>query len=96
MTAGPARPLGRLLAAGTTVATCVLAVGAALAWTPWHPAGRVVILVAAGMFAALPVAGLVLLAVSYLRRRDLLYVGLTGFVLAVVVVDTVVGGRAGG
>lgn len=96
MTGEPVRPLGRLLAAGTVLATCVLAVGTVLSWTPWNTAGRTAILVAAGLFAALPVAGLVVLAVSYLRRRDLLYVVLTGFVLAVVVVDTVVGGRAGG
>lgn len=95
MTGEPVRPLGRLLARGTLVATCVLAVGAVLSWTPWHSAGRTVILVASGLFAALPVAGLVLLAVSYLRRRDVWYVVLTVVVLAVVVADTLVGGRAG-
>jgi hypothetical protein len=84
--------LSRLLAWGTAAATAVMTVGAALWWTPWHTAATPVIIASAAMFAALPVGGLVLLAVGWSRRRDLLYVVLTVLVTAIVVADFVVGG----
>jgi uncharacterized membrane protein len=86
------RGLGRLLGWGTAAATSVMAVGAALELTSWRPAATAVILAAAAMFAALPVAGLVLQLAFYRRRGDLLYVVLTGLVLAIVIADAVIGG----
>jgi hypothetical protein len=88
----PELALARLLGRGTALATAVVAVGAVLWWTPWHPAAAPVVLTGAALFAALPVAGLVLLAVRHFRTRDLVYAGLATLVLAVVLADTVVGG----
>jgi hypothetical protein len=84
--------LSRLLAWGTAAATAVMAVGAVLWWTPWQAAAVPVIITSGAMFAALPVGGLVLLAVAWSRRRDLLYAVLTVLVTAIVVADFLVGG----
>ncbi|HTU73461.1 MAG TPA: hypothetical protein VMG38_08070 [Trebonia sp.] len=86
------RGLGRLLGWGTAASTSVMAVGAALELTSWRPAATAVILAAAAMFAALPATGLVLQLALYHRRGDLLYVMLTGLVLAIVIADAVIGG----
>lgn len=86
------RGLGRLLGSGTAAATAVMVVGAALELTAWRPAATAVILAAAAMFAVLPAAGLVFQLASYRRRGDVLYVVLTGLVLAIVIADAVIGG----
>lgn len=88
--------LSRLLAWGTAAATAVMAVGAVLWWSPWHAAATPVIIASAAIFAALPVGGLVLLAVAWARRRDLLYVVLTVLVAAIVLADFLVGGAGVG
>ena len=87
--------LGKLLARGTAVATVVMAVGAVLWWTPWHGAATPVIIASAAIFAVLPVAGLAMLCVAWLRGRDMLYVTLTVVVAAIVVADFLVGGVGG-
>ncbi|HVV20534.1 MAG TPA: hypothetical protein VHF06_13935 [Pseudonocardiaceae bacterium] len=89
-------PLHALLRWGTTAATSVMAIGAALEGTPWRAAAATVILCAAAMFAALPVAGLVLQAAAYRRQRDRLYVLLAVLVTAIVVADAVIGGLGHG
>lgn len=95
MTGEPVRPLGRLLAAGTSIATCVMTGGAVLEATAWHGAARALILASAALFAALPVMSLAVLAVSYRRRRIRLYVVLTCLVILIVTADAVVGGLLG-
>ncbi len=84
--------LAALLRWGTLAACVVMGAGTVLFWSPWRAAAPGVILVATLLFVALPVAGLMLIMVGYLRRRDALYVVVTGTVLALVVLDAVVGG----
>lgn len=84
--------LAVLLRWGTVAASAVLAVGTVLWWTPWLAAARHVIIAAVWLFVALPVAGLLLVAAAYVRRRDVLYVLVTATVTALVVVDAIVGG----
>jgi hypothetical protein len=84
--------LAALLRWGTVAASVVMAVGTLSFWTPWRSAAPAVILAATLLFAALPVAGLVLIAAGHLRRRNLLHVAITATVLALVAVDAVVGG----
>jgi hypothetical protein len=84
--------LAVLLRWGTVAASVVMAVGTLSLWTPWRSAAPAVILAATLLFAALPVAGLVLIAVSHLHRKDIVHVAITATVLALVALDAVVGG----
>jgi hypothetical protein len=86
------RRLGALLSRGTIVATLLIALGALLHALVGATAGTAVIIAGSASFAALPIAGLLLVARESRRAGELRQFAPAALVIAIVMIDVVVGG----
>jgi hypothetical protein len=86
------RRLGALLSRGTVAAGLVIGVGGLLAGLAPGSTATATIITGAAMFAALPVAGLVLVAWDLRRAGKVRQMATAALVVAIVAIDVVVGG----